>query len=77
MNILIGIALIGLGVFSFVRIISGKGKKSERLVFFHQLAVFIFLFGKQNAYKALVITISIIEIVFGIAFLLGKLNWSS
>jgi len=75
MNIGTGIILVLIGLYSIYRIISGRGNKSDRLIFKHQIFYFEVLFGKEKAYKALVIFTSIIEIFFGFAFILGKLTW--
>ena len=70
MNIAIGIGFLLAGIYSLYRIFSGKGKESDRLIFKHQIFPFEFLFGKKDAYKALVVFTSFIEIFCGIAFLL-------
>lgn len=74
MNYLIGIGLIAIGVFSLYKVYTKKAKQSDRLVFKHQIFIFEKLFGKENAYNSLVIFTSIIEIVFGLAFVFGALT---
>jgi len=75
MNIGTGIVLVLIGLYSVYRIITGKEKQGNRLIFKHQIFYFEVLFGKEKAYKALVIFTSIIEISFGLAFITGELTW--
>jgi hypothetical protein len=75
MNFFIGIILISLGIYSLYRIFSGKGDIKDRLIFKHQIFLFEVFFGKENAYKALVIFTSTIEITFGLGFVFGKLSF--
>lgn len=73
MDILTGILLIASACYSMYRIYVRKLNK--QLVFKHQIFLFEWIFGKKNATNALVIFVSIIEIIFGLAFLFGKLSW--
>jgi len=72
MNTLIGLALITTGIYTLFRVFNNKPLK--QLIFKHQIFWFEVLFGKKHAYNALLIFTSIIEITFGLAFILGKLT---
>ena len=73
MNILIGLIFLLLGGYSMYRVLSGK--KLDRMTFYYQTFLFEWFAGKKNAMKALYIFTSIIEILVGIAFLIGKISW--
>ncbi len=73
MNILTGLIFLSLGGYSIYRAISGKNL--DRMTFHYQTFLFEWLAGKKNAMKALYVFTSIIEILVGIAFLMGKISW--
>lgn len=73
-SIIIGLGLLGAGVYSLYRVITKKASEKDRIIFYHQIFPFKLLFGDKHAYNSLVIFTSIIEIGAGLAFLTGLIS---